>query len=190
MQNQTYSVKGNRTAADVVKGIDETIETGYDLESARIAAIEYQKTSEFVAAWAEEEEAPASPLNPAKLAAVVVAAKARTNEPRWRRAIDRAAAALIAGELIVTTLAHGALVTSPNGTYHVNGSCECKAAQNGHRECYHRAAARLVEMVEAAPAVKPARRGGTPRQSRIVHSVEQDFSHRYVQVVRCEGWMI
>lgn len=91
-----------------------------------------------------------------KLAAVVIEAKAKTTEPKWRRAIDRAAAGLLAGELIVTTLAHGALVTSPNGTYHVNGSCECKAAQNGHRECYHRAAARLVELIETAPESKPA----------------------------------
>jgi hypothetical protein len=149
MTSKTYSVKGNRTAADVVAGREEVIETGYNLESAKIAAIEVQKTGEFVAAWIEEEEASASSLNPAHLAAVVVAAKARTSEPRWRRAIDRAAAALISGDLIVTTLSHGALVTSPNGTYHVNGSCECKAARNGHRECYHRAAARLAELYEA-----------------------------------------
>src|SRR5262245_24261820 len=44
MKNQTYSVKGKRTAADVVKGNDEVIETGYDLEEAKIAAIEMQRT--------------------------------------------------------------------------------------------------------------------------------------------------
>lgn len=51
----TYSIKGNRTAADVVNENDEIIETGYDLESARVAAVEYQRTGEFVAAWVEEE---------------------------------------------------------------------------------------------------------------------------------------
>lgn len=51
----TYSVIGNRTAADVVAGNDEIIETGYSLEEARIASVELQKTGEFVACWIEEE---------------------------------------------------------------------------------------------------------------------------------------
>jgi hypothetical protein len=168
MTNKTYSVKGNRTAADVAADREETIETGYSLEEAILAAVEVQKTNEFVAAWIEEEEAQASSsLNPATLADIVISAKASTIDPRWRRAIDRAAAALIAGELIVTTLAHGALVTSPNGTYHVNGTCQCKAAQNGHRECYHRAAARLVELCESAPAPRQRITRFIPRISSV-----------------------
>jgi hypothetical protein len=59
---------------------------------------------------------------------------------------------LASGELCVTLFANGyALVTSPNGSYRVNGECPC-AARTSH--CYHRAAKRLVEMIEeTAPAV-------------------------------------
>jgi hypothetical protein len=152
MTSKTYSVKGNRTAADVLANREETIGTGIEsAEEARRIAICAQKFEGFTAAWVEEE---VELSRPERLAAVVIEAKAKTIEPKWRRAIDRASAGLLSGELIVTTLAHGALVTSPNGTYQVNGKCECKAAQNGHRECYHRAAVRLVEMMEAAPGVK------------------------------------
>ena len=52
---QTYSIKANRTAADVVANNDETLETGYTLEEAKIASIQYQKTGEFVAVCIEEE---------------------------------------------------------------------------------------------------------------------------------------
>src|SRR5262249_34994508 len=86
MANKTYGVKGNRTAADVVKENDEVIETGYSLEEAKIAAIEYQKTGEFVAAWVEEEEAKASPLHSAKFTAVIASAKTKAaGNDRWIR---------------------------------------------------------------------------------------------------------
>jgi hypothetical protein len=123
-----------------------------------------------------------------KLAAIIETAKSRSsNSPRWLRAIDRAAAALINGDLIVTTLHNGALVTSVRGTYRVNGKCECKAAQNNHGEYYHRAAARMVEMYEAAPEAmtKPA-----PRSPRITRSVETGRAGVKLAVTRCEEWMI
>jgi hypothetical protein len=154
MNTKTYSVIGNRTAADVIGGREETIETGYDLESAKIAAVELQKTGEFIAAWIEEEEPEAPSLDTLRFALVVTEAKSKTRDPKWLRAIDRAAEGILSGELIVTTLRDGALVTSPNGTYHANGSCQCKAAKHGHRECYHRAAGRLMELYEEAPAVR------------------------------------
>lgn len=128
----------------------------------------------------------------ARFAAVVAAAKAKAaNSPRWIRAIDRAAAALTSGELIVTTLAHGALVTSPNGSYLANGACGCKAAQNGHKECRHRAAARLVELYETAPEpeTKPTPKR-QPTQPTITRSVERDYTGARVRVTRCDGWMI
>ena len=57
-------------------------------------------------------------------------AKAKAaNSPRWIRAIERAAAALVSRELVVTLLQHDALVTSPRGSYHVNGHCECEASR-------------------------------------------------------------
>ena len=52
--------------------------------------------------------------------------------PKWLRAIEKAAKAILNGEMIVTTLAHGALVTTANGTYAANGHCNCEAARRGH----------------------------------------------------------
>jgi hypothetical protein len=111
------------------------------------------------------------------LNAAVETAKARAaGNAKWIRAIDRAAAGLQSGELIVTLLAHDALVTSPNGSYRVNGSCHCAAAQNGHRERYHRAAVRLTEMLEAAPVVAPA--------PRITRSIERNYRGPAITVYR------
>src|SRR5262245_21071602 len=88
-------------------------------------------------------------LNQAKFAAVVETAKAKAaNDPKWLRAIERAAAAILSGEMIVTTLARGALVTTANGTYAANGHCNCEAARKGHTQCKHRAAARLMDIYE------------------------------------------
>src|SRR5262245_6888811 len=84
-------------------------------------------------------------------------AKAKpATRPRRIRAIERATDALASGELVVTLLHNGALVTSPRGSYFVSNHCECEASRRGHCECYHRAAVRLVELLETAPAA-PAR---------------------------------
>jgi hypothetical protein len=58
---KTYSIKANRTAADVVKNNDITLETGYTLEEARIASLEYQRQGGHVAVWIEEEKPPKTP---------------------------------------------------------------------------------------------------------------------------------
>src|SRR5262245_44680624 len=55
MQTKTYTVKGNRTPADVVACNDEILETGYTLEEAKLAAISYQRDFKYAAAWIEEE---------------------------------------------------------------------------------------------------------------------------------------
>jgi hypothetical protein len=122
-------------------------------------------------------------LDITKFNSVAEAAKAKTSDPKWLRAIDRAAAALQSGELIVTLLAGYALVTSPNGSYRVNGHCACKAALSGHSECYHRAAVRLVEMLETA-LVAPV------RVPRIVRSVECDHTGARYTAVYCDSWAI
>ena len=57
--NKTYSVIGNRTAADVVARNDEVIATGLEMEEARRVAITAQKSGEFIAAWIEAEIKPA-----------------------------------------------------------------------------------------------------------------------------------
>ena len=91
-------------------------------------------------------------INTQKFNSIVEAAKAKTNDPKWIRAIVKAAKQILSGELIVTTLAHGALVTSSNGTYAANGHCSCEAARKGHAQCYHRAAARLMDLYETEMA--------------------------------------
>jgi hypothetical protein len=58
---KTYCIKADRTAADVVKNNDITLETGYKLEEARIASLEYQRQGGHVAVWIEEEPAPKTP---------------------------------------------------------------------------------------------------------------------------------
>ncbi|HEU0183788.1 MAG TPA: hypothetical protein VFS27_00635, partial [Blastocatellia bacterium] len=97
-------------------------------------------------------------INTQKFNGIVEAAKMKAaNSPEWLRAIEKAARMLASGELVVTLFADDtALVTSPNGSYRVNGHCACKAALSGHSECYHRAAVRLVEMLETA-LVAPVR---------------------------------
>jgi hypothetical protein len=110
-------------------------------------------------------------INTEKFNSIVEAAKAKTNDPKWTRAIEKAAKAILSGELIVTTLAHGALVTSSNGTYSANGHCNCEAARKGHSQCYHRAAARLMDLYETemAQAVSfVADVIATPRRQLIV----------------------
>ena len=66
MENKTYTVKGNRTAADVVAGNDEVLETGYSKKEGVIAAVEYQKVHRYVAAWIEEEAGEPAP-RPARI---------------------------------------------------------------------------------------------------------------------------
>jgi hypothetical protein len=121
-------------------------------------------------------------MNIQKFNKIVETAKSRTDSPRWIRAIEKAAEGILAGELIVTILAHGALVTSPNGSYFVNGHCECKAAQRGHSECYHRAAARLIENYEtASPAVssvQPAATKGATRDE-LISSIKATWSSKF-----------
>jgi hypothetical protein len=109
-------------------------------------------------------------INQAKFESVVEEAKAKAaNDPKWLRAIEKAAKAILSGEMIVTTLAHGALVTTANGTYAANGHCNCEAARRGHTQCYHRAAARLMDIYETAPeAVSLAADvAASPRQNLI-----------------------
>jgi hypothetical protein len=131
-----------------------------------------------------------------KFAPVVEAAKARAaNSPAWLRAIDRAAAGILSGELIVTVLAHGALVTSANGSYHANGECQCAAYRHGHKACPHRAAARLVELyeetleTETTPAPAPTK--AEPKAPTITRSIERDPRNgaRYAATY-CDGWAI
>ena len=109
-------------------------------------------------------------INTEKFNQIVETAKAKTNDPKWLRAIERAAAGILSGEMIVTTLAHGALVTTANGTYAANGHCNCEAARKGHTQCKHRAAARLMDLYEnevASAATFAEDVAESPRQNLI-----------------------
>ena len=89
-------------------------------------------------------------INQAQFSKVVETAKSKTNDKRWINAIDRASEAILSGDLVITELMDYSLVTSPNGSYRVNGHCECRAAQRGHSECYHRAGVRLMALYHEA----------------------------------------
>lgn len=92
-----------------------------------------------------------------KFNAIVAAAKTKAaNDPKWLRSIDKAAAAILSGEMIVTTLVHGALVTTPGGSYACNGLCPCPART---KHCKHRAGARLMAIYEetGSQPVSPAK---------------------------------
>ena len=53
---KTYTVKGNRTAADVIGNNDEIIEVGLDMQTAQRIAICAQKFEGWITAWAEPDE--------------------------------------------------------------------------------------------------------------------------------------
>jgi hypothetical protein len=125
--------------------------------------------------------------NAMTLNAVIETAKAKAaNSPKWIRAIERAGAALQSGELCVTLLSGYALVTSPRGSYRVNGHCECEASRRGHSECYHRAGVRLTEMMESEPEAQPA---PVRVPSRVIRSTEFNRCGR-LTVYRVDGWSI
>ena len=76
----------------------------------------------------------------------------------------------------MTTLAHGALVTTANGTYAANGHCNCEAARRGHTQCYHRAAARLMDLYERQPeAVSLADDIAASSRSNLIAEIENIF---------------
>src|SRR5262245_13717995 len=91
-------------------------------------------------------------INTEKFNSIVEAAKAKAaNDPKWLRAIERAAREILSGEMLVTLFADDtALVTTAGGSYRVNGVCGCRAAQNGHTQCAHRAAKKLWTLYEEA----------------------------------------
>jgi hypothetical protein len=94
-------------------------------------------------------------INTEKFNQIVETAKAKAaGQPQWIRAIEKAARMMAGGELCVTLFADNtALVTSPNGSYRVNGHCPC-AARTAH--CYHRCAKRLAELIDEARLAEAA----------------------------------
>lgn len=109
--------------------------------------------------------------------------------PKWEKAIQRAADGLKSGEIIVSELASGCLVTTPNGSYKVNGECHCTAFLHGHRQCKHRAARRLCALYTEALIVE---RTDSDRIEREIETrtKEYDRTGASYTVVRCGGWVI
>jgi hypothetical protein len=107
-------------------------------------------------------------------------AKAAGNA-KWTRAIERAASGLLDGSICVTLFCDGyALVTTATGQHRVNGACDCDAAKFGHTQCVHRAAKRLVEMVDEAVSAPCAECPGCEEESRYIQhhpmSLEADVA--------------
>jgi hypothetical protein len=178
VKNKTYTVKGNRTAADLIAGNEEVIQTGYDLECARIAAIEMQRTGEFIACWVEDTRDFGSP----QFARVVEQALLlAAGNPKWEKAIQRAADGLKSGDIAVAELASGCVVTTENGAYKVSHKCECMAFQHGHRQCRHRAARRLVQVYQEVL---------TRETIEETRTREWDYTGASYEVVRYDGWAI
>jgi len=107
--------------------------------------------------------------------------------PKWEKAIQRAADGLQSGDIIVTELASGCIVTTENGTYKVNGECQCSAFQHGHRQCKHRAAKRLCALYAEALVKAEVSRIEREVETRVI---EYDRTGVSYTVVRLGGWPI
>ena len=112
-----------------------------------------------------------------------------TGNPKWEKAIQRAADGLKSGDIIVTELASGCLVTTENNTYKVNGECGCSAFQHGHKQCKHRAAKRLCALYSEALIAEQADVARIEREveTRVIEYSQTGASY---MVVRCGGWTV
>ena len=116
-----------------------------------------------------------------------------TGNPKWEKAIQRAAEGLKSGDIIVTELASGCLVTTSNGSYTVTnrvaGECHCTAFQHGHKQCKHRAARRLCALYSEALIAEQADVARIEREveTRVIEYSQTGASY---MVVRCGGWPI
>lgn len=100
-------------------------------------------------------------LNLEKLTAIVEAAKAKTSDSRWIRAIDKAFEQLTTNPYIDLDKEHegGLIILGTRGNiYSSNGVCQCESFTYGQKPCWHRAAARLVKRYQEAEQSAPARK--------------------------------
>lgn len=126
-------------------------------------------------------------INIQKFNEVAEAAKAGTNDKRWRNAIDKAVAGVVSGWWIITELADGVMVTTESGaTYHVTDHCSCRAAELG-QPCKHLALRRLLELYGESDKV--ATNAAPARAPRITRSVERNYHGPAIVVYRAGGYM-
>lgn len=124
----------------------------------------------------------------AKLTAAIETARRKVaGDAAWSRSVEKAASALTSGQLIVTVLRNGGLVSSERGTYRItNGHCSCPAALNGCAHCYHVSALRITERAEEMQTAPVA----APRAPRITRSVESNRFGVRLAVTRCDNWLV
>jgi hypothetical protein len=129
-------------------------------------------------------------FNESKLTAAIETARTKANGNRTLlNAIDKAAIGL-RGAWIVTELQNSIVITTESeNTYFANGSCQCKAYENG-MVCKHRVAYRVLAIyheLKTAPAVeaKPA-----PKAPTITRSTAYNRNSGAIRTVRCEGWLV
>ena len=95
--------------------------------------------------------------NHTTLKAVTLLALVATDDPRWHRAIRKAARWLVAGNT-PRRLPNGHMViasaTDAELCYTVNGVCTCRQATHGAGICWHRACARLWERYQKAEQLR------------------------------------
>src|SRR5688572_11379983 len=121
-------------------------------------------------------------LDQSKLTAAAETAKSKTTDRRWIAAIDRAVSGLSGGKWIVTELSYTiAVTTESEKTYFAGQTCQCVAYNQG-MPCKHRAAARLIDLYNAAPTSEPK----PEPTARVTRSIEQDRTGAKHVVVRCD----
>lgn len=125
-------------------------------------------------------------LDTANLNAAAEIAKSKTTDRRWINAINAAVKGLTSGKWIVTELANCLVITTESSekTYRVTEKiCQCESFFHD-QPCRHRAAVRLLQMMETADkAVSlPA--------PRIIRSIERYHRGNRCAVVRYDGWII
>src|SRR5262245_25627805 len=115
-------------------------------------------------------------MNTQKLNSIVAEAKSKTSDPKWLRSLEKAAKMMASGELVVTVFADNtALVTSPNGSYRVNGTCPC-AARTAH--CYHRCAKRIAQLMDAPEETAPT----VSTREEIIDSIKTQWASKFPTV--------
>jgi hypothetical protein len=112
-------------------------------------------------------------INHDTLNTVVATAKQRAaSDPRWVRAIERAAIELANNPFIEISGDH-LLIGSPSGnSYDVNGSCQCKAYLNGKQPCWHRSARQLIARCNEAQ-VKPAEQATETPAAKALREINE-----------------
>jgi hypothetical protein len=91
---------------------------------------------------------------------------------KWGRAIDRAIELLSTNPWIEQT-GDGLLIAGSEGTYQANGTCQCRAYQNGLTHCKHRVLAKLVRRHDEALAKQRACR---PSYEEAVREMSELFA--------------